>query len=370
MTDEELVPVAEHFGLAEGYYCVTRSGKAERFMSNKQSKGAYLTSQFHTKDTTRRGIYHHVLVKETFDGPTPDGMVIDHIDRDITNPALVNLRFATRSENARNRAFGKSEGGKRPVEQLKLTGELIKIWPSATDAAAGTGCKRNAITMACRGDYTTSGGYKWAYHVPDLEDEEWRSFGNIFASSKGRLRHKTGHISCGHLYRTGYYYTTLDCGTMLVHRIICEAFHGPPPFPDAVVNHKDENRGNNHAENLEWLSSADNIRYSSSRAVVEYNEEGEVAGNWASLTETSIATGLDREKIVSMKSGERIMKVGGERKTVLGRPVKQFELDGTFIKEFPTITTAAEVTRCHRTGIGACCRGVYKSSGGFLWSYA
>ena len=373
MSLDELVPVASHFGLKEGRYCVTRGGgvwsvKAGRFMSRNPGAG-YLVARFESSDGRAKSIYHHVLVKETFDGARPEGMVVDHIDRDKTNSALVNLRFATRSENARNRTFGKMEGRKRPVEQLTLKGDLIRIWPSATDAATSIGCKRNAITMACRGDFHTSGGYKWNYHVPNLECEEWRSFGNIFASSKGRLRHKTGHVSFGHLYRTGYYYTTLDCGTMLVHRIICEAFHGPPPSPDSVVNHKDENRGNNDEQNLEWLSFADNVRYSQSRPVTEYDEDGNVTAEWASLKEASAATGFTRGKIASMVSGERIMEVGGQKQSKSGRAVGQFQLDGTLIQEFPTMTKAAEETKCHISGIGACCRNINGSSGGFIWKY-
>ena len=47
--------------------------------------------------------------------------------------------------------------------------------------------------------------------------------------------------------------------TFTVHRLVAEAFLGK--CPNMTVNHKDGNRHNNHIENLEWLSNADNIRY-------------------------------------------------------------------------------------------------------------
>lgn len=37
-----------------------------------------------------------------------------------------------------------------------------------------------------------------------------------------------------------------------IHRMVCIAFHGEPPFPKANVCHKDDNKVNNLADNLEW----------------------------------------------------------------------------------------------------------------------
>lgn len=48
-----------------------------------------------------------------------------------------------------------------------------------------------------------------------------------------------------------------------VHRLVAMAFiHNDSPNEKVEVNHKDYNRKNNQVDNLEWLSHADNIRYS------------------------------------------------------------------------------------------------------------
>lgn len=44
-----------------------------------------------------------------------------------------------------------------------------------------------------------------------------------------------------------------------VHQLVCEAFHGPKPFPDAVVIHLDENALNNRPENLRWGTQKENL---------------------------------------------------------------------------------------------------------------
>ena len=45
-----------------------------------------------------------------------------------------------------------------------------------------------------------------------------------------------------------------------LHRVICEAWHGAPPFLEAVARHLDDVRTNNHPDNLAWGSHSDNAR--------------------------------------------------------------------------------------------------------------
>ena len=49
------------------------------------------------------------------------------------------------------------------------------------------------------------------------------------------------------------------------------------------------------------------------------------------------------------------------------KPVQQFDLEGHFIAEFPSITTAAKLTGFG--GICKCCRGKQKQAGGYVWKY-
>ena len=44
-----------------------------------------------------------------------------------------------------------------------------------------------------------------------------------------------------------------------VHQLVCEAFHGPKPFPSAVVIHLDEDAHNNRPENLKWGTQKENM---------------------------------------------------------------------------------------------------------------
>lgn len=43
-----------------------------------------------------------------------------------------------------------------------------------------------------------------------------------------------------------------------VHTIVCEVFHGPKPTEEHEVRHLDNNRANNHADNLRWGTKEEN----------------------------------------------------------------------------------------------------------------
>ena len=49
--------------------------------------------------------------------------------------------------------------------------------------------------------------------------------------------------------------------TFKVHRLVCEAFHGKPPFDGAIVLHLDEDPSNNRPENLRWGTRKENQNF-------------------------------------------------------------------------------------------------------------
>jgi hypothetical protein len=45
---------------------------------------------------------------------------------------------------------------------------------------------------------------------------------------------------------------------LYMHRLICEAVHGPPPTPQHIADHRDNNGLNNRGENLRWRTKQAN----------------------------------------------------------------------------------------------------------------
>lgn len=107
--------------------------------------------------------------------------------------------------------------------------------------------------------------------------EQWKpvpSFPGLEASSLGRIR-STVHIGkmpyggtrkYGGVATFGVWNKTDERFTyhlrgrnIKVAVAVCEAFHGPKPFPKAVAMHIDEDARNNKPENLKWAKQKENL---------------------------------------------------------------------------------------------------------------
>ena len=51
------------------------------------------------------------------------------------------------------------------------------------------------------------------------------------------------------------------------------------------------------------------------------------------------------------------------------KPVLQFSKNGELIAEYPSEMEACKYTGCDNSSISKCCKGEYKSCGGFIWRY-
>lgn len=95
---------------------VSNTGKVRKLVSLKEfrqndHKDGYLCIKRQGKT-----LYYHTFVAETWLGPRPEGMVIDHIDNNKKNNALTNLRYTTPSYNC-------SKADK--MEETTPTGEVV-----------------------------------------------------------------------------------------------------------------------------------------------------------------------------------------------------------------------------------------------------
>jgi hypothetical protein len=87
-----------------------------------------------------------------------------------------------------------------------------------------------------------------------------RSVGRDVRSKGGGVRFSPSRILQQHMAR----YAILPLSVLgkrttgLVHRLVCLAFNGPPPFPGAQAAHIDGDRTNNIPSNLYWASAEQN----------------------------------------------------------------------------------------------------------------
>ena len=90
--------------------------------------------------------------------------------------------------------------------------------------------------------------------------------------------------------------------TVKVHRIVAAAFiDNPLHLPE--VNHIDENKSNNRADNLEWCSHQYNIEYSLNKPIAQYKLDGEKIAEYKSIVYAEKMTGIKRRAITNALKG-------------------------------------------------------------------
>ena len=162
-------------------------------------------------------------------------------------------------------------------------------------------------------------GYEGLYQISN--------FGNVrsFKGKKPRILRPSNPSS-------GYYYVQLcknkKVKTHTIHRLVAIHFiHNPKNLPE--VDHRDGNKSNNAAYNLEWVTRIENVQRAWENGLCE-----------------------NTRKVA---------------KKYLSKPVAQYDLNGKLIATYSSTREAERQTGIRH--ISECCNGLYKTVGGYIWRY-
>lgn len=173
-------------------------------------------------------------------------------------------------------------------------------------------------------------GYEGLYQVSNLG--RVKSLPRTVVTCNGFPRHCKGYVLAQTKSPKGYMLVALQKNststTTSVHRLVAQLFiANPNNFP--CVNHKDENKQNNIAENLEWCS-------------YKYNS------NYGTRTERYIKS-KSRKVVKLSKTGDKICVYDSAICAAKSIANKNLHSQAGHIRDV--------------------CNGVYETSGGYKWKY-
>ena len=195
--------------------------------------------------------------------------------------------------------------------------------------------------------------------IENLENEQWLPIdgfdGMYLISNYGRvksLHYKNTNqerILKPNTTKDDYQLVTLykDCKPkwLYVHRLVAMYFiTNPNNLPQ--VNHKDENKCNNHVDNLEWCDCKYNLNYGTR------NEKAS-------------------KSLIGKFTGENHPRYGKFSKdNPTSKKVIQITLDNQFVKTWDSMMDIKRKLGYNQGNISNCCKGRQKSAYGYKWQYA
>ena len=129
-----------------------------------------------------------------------------------------------------------------------------------------------------------------------------------------------------------------------LHRIIAATFI-PNPNNFATVNHIDANTFNNCVENLEWLSSGDNVRHATKLNLRNFYRPSKEELLELYVNQSKTLSEISKEKNINVLTLERELRKYGIRIRTLSEQKDKYKITKDFLSENLKIKSQIELSK-------------------------
>jgi len=288
-----------------------------------------------THNSKRKTYLVHRLVAVIFIENPNNLPYVNHINHDKNDNRVENLEWINHSDNVKHSHQNENRVSISHVilQYESGTNKLLQEFHSKSDAARKLNMSIHTVTRLAETRDEKYGFYLEYKDKPESKKQadydlsefvEIQNNKNYYIHPDGRIYSKYTCMLLKPRENTYMYVRLGNNINIAIHRLVAQHFI-PNPENKPFVNHKDGNKLNNHVDNLEWMTVSENNQH-------------------------AIDTGLNPCKI----------------------PVKQYTLDGTFVKLHKSITDACldlNIPVHCITLITRCCDKKVRYAYNFIWKY-
>ena len=336
---------------------------------------------------------------QTYIGKPKKGQTVDHIDRKPFNNRIDNLRWATGKEQAENKNKRRRQVGIRLSCVDVATGEetefISKKHAAESMSPLSSLSPKNIQHKLVQfiGKDKTFIGRKWSYieRNPVGEIRPLPSSPGQNVSSCGMVQNLHGRWSRGYVH-DDYMCVNILSKLKRVHRLVMEAFIGPPPSDDTLVNHKNGNKLDNCVNNLEYSTPSENTIHAyemglmkTTRVLRICKDSGKVLQEHDSVKDALLSIGRPYSSAPHISKcclGKAVTAYGfrwsypgeSQKYAHLVKPSKKIlricKDTGKILQEYLSINEATKFVGGDPAGhITRCCKRGRVSAHGYIWSY-
>lgn len=328
-------------------FLFTREGNVFTWDGEKwKEKSQYDCNGYKCVSINGQNYYVHRLMAEFFLADYCPKLEINHKDENKANNHIDNLEVCDHEYNLTygTRLKRMSKTKEKEIVQLTLDGKFVRRWKSTDAVFEELGFHNANISMCLNGKLQQAYGFKWVFA---------KEYNRVCKAAEKGL--KSGE-NCK--YRNIERETEIlsECCFVWQHRSTELSWSDISYVSEFLKGYKNRN----------ILVNVCRLPF---RLMFDYMDEME--RKCAEETKSCRLTRANDKAIYNrFRDGlKRFSEVRETSKKCKAKRVVQLTLDGSVVKEYPSLHEVERETGWLFTSISACCNGATKTSHGFVWKY-